>query len=202
MKKVDARGKLCPIPLIMTKKALLELADNENLEVILDNETTKSNVEHFLRDHKMELRTTQQGKEFIIHVNKTGSIQENVSVEEFCAIDSPRLNNYVITVKRNVMGNGSDELGQMLLKAAINTIPDIDKKPEKMIFFNSGIELTLNNSPVLESLKKIENMGIEILVCGTCLDYFNKKSELAVGRVSNMYDILDAMTKTDKVVFL
>ncbi|HDQ16359.1 MAG TPA: hypothetical protein ENN45_04805 [Bacteroidetes bacterium] len=71
-----------------------------------------------------------------------------------------------------------------------------------MIFFNSGIELTLKNSPVIESLQKIENMGIEILVCGTCLDYFQKKFELAVGRISNMYDILDTMTKAGKVVFL
>ncbi|HDQ16358.1 MAG TPA: hypothetical protein ENN45_04800 [Bacteroidetes bacterium] len=88
--------------------------------MILDNETSKSNVEHFLRDHKMQLRTTKQGNEFIIHVSKTGTIAENTSVEEFCANDSPRLSNYVITVKRNVIGNGLDELGQILLKAAIN----------------------------------------------------------------------------------
>ncbi len=202
MKTIDAKGTTCPIPLIMTKKAMSELGENELLEILLDNEISKKNVVHFLKEHKMSIIEEKQGNVFRLLVNKTGEIPEDTKVEEYCEINAEVLSNYVMTVKRNRMGDGADELGEILIKAAINTIPDMDIKPNKMIFFNSGILMTLNDSAVLESLKKLENLGIEILVCGTCLDYYQKKEELAVGRISNMYDILDSMSKASKVVFL
>jgi len=202
MKTIDAKGKSCPIPLIMTKKAMSELAENEHLEILLDNEISMKNVVHFLREHKMSIKEEKQGDVFRLIVSKTGEIPEDTKAEDYCEVQPMKLSDYVMTIKRNRMGDGSDELGEILIKAAINTIPDMDIKPNKMIFFNSGILMTLNDSAVLESLKKLENIGIEILVCGTCLDYYQKKDELGVGRISNMYDILDSMSKASKVVFL
>jgi selenium metabolism protein YedF len=125
-----------------------------------------------------------------------------INAEEYCEINTPKTGNYVMTIKRNRMGDGAEELGEILIKAAINTIPEMDVKPGKMIFLNSGIFMTLHESPVIESLKKIEQSGVEILVCGTCLDYYQKKNELGVGRISNMYDILESMSSADKVIFL
>jgi selenium metabolism protein YedF len=202
MKTVDARGQSCPIPLIMTKKAINSLSENEVLEILLDNEVSVKNVIHFLKEHKMPIHEERQGDIFRLLINKVEQIPEDTNVEEYCEIQQEVLSNYVMTIKRNRMGDGADELGEILIKAAINTIPDMDIKPNKMIFFNSGILMTLNDSAVLESLKKLENIGIEILVCGTCLDYYQKKDELGVGRISNMYDILDSMSKASKVVFL
>lgn len=202
MKTVDTKGKLCPVPLIMTKKALLELTENETLEILIDNETSLTNVSHFLNEYKMKVKTEKQGNVFRLLVNKTEDIPDNAPIEDFCNVDSPKLSNYVITVKRNRMGDGAEELGQILLKACINTIPDLDLKPKKIIFFNSGIFMCLNDSPVLDSLKKLESMGIDILVCGTCLDYYDKKNQLAAGRVSNMYDILNSMAEASKVIFV
>ncbi|HBX52060.1 MAG: hypothetical protein A2275_14970 [Bacteroidetes bacterium RIFOXYA12_FULL_35_11] len=201
MKTVDARGKLCPVPLIMTKKALAELAENESLQILLNNETSFQNVVRLLKEHKIEFATEKQDDIFTIFVRKAGIIPEETNVEDFCSIDSTKLSDYVLTVKRNRMGDGAEELGEILIKACINTLPDIDLKPKKIIFLNSGIFLALKDSPVIESLRKIENMGVTILVCGTCLDYYNKKGELGVGIVSNMYDILDSMTKASKVIF-
>ena len=201
MKTVDARGKLCPVPLIMTKKALAELAENESLQILLNNETSFQNVVRLLKEHKIEFATEKQDDIFTIFVRKAGIIPEETNVEDFCSIDSTKLSDYVLTVKRNRMGDGAEELGEILIKACINTLPDIDLKPKKIIFLNSGIFLALKDSPVIESLRKIENMGVTILVCGTCLYYYNKKGELGVGIVSNMYDILDSMTKASKVIF-
>ena len=201
MKTIDAKGKLCPVPLIMTKKALADLSNDEILEILIDNETSMSNVCHFLKEYNMQVKTEKQGNIFRLLVNKTGNIPDNAPVEDFCTINSPNLSNYVITVKRNRMGDGAEELGQILIKACINTIPELDSKPKKIIFLNSGIFMCLDDSPVLDSLKKLENMGIEILVCGTCLDYYKKKEQLAAGRVSNMYDILNSMAEASKVVF-
>jgi selenium metabolism protein YedF len=200
MRTVDAKGKLCPLPLIMTKKALTELQENESLDILLDNETSLSNVSHFLNEYKMQFIVEKQGKDITIHVNKTGIIPDNAKAEDFCVIPDNTNNNYIILIKSKYLGEGAEELGEILIKGFINTLPDIDNKPEKIIFLNSGIFLSLNDSPVLESLKKLENLGVEILICGTCLDYYKKKEQIGAGHISNMYDILDSLTKASKVI--
>lgn len=202
MKVIDVQGKSCPIPLIMTKKALSELVDNETLEIIIDNEISMKNVSHFLNEHKMKVHTEQHGNVFRLKVSKTGHIPEETNVEAYCSVDSNTLSNYVMVVKRDRMGDGAEELGQILIKAAINTISDLDLKPKKVIFFNSGIFMTLKDSPVIESIRKLEQIGIEMMICGTCLDYYGKKDELGAGRISNMYDILGSMSEAGKVIFL
>jgi hypothetical protein len=80
-------------------------------------------------------------------------------------------------------------------------LPEVDIKPTSLVFLNSGIVLTLIDSPVIDSLKKLEKIGVEILVCGTCLDYYQKKTELGVGKISNMYDILDRLSRSGNVVY-
>ncbi len=99
------------------------------------------------------------------------------------------------------MGDGAEELGTILIKAFINTLPEMDLKPKKLIFLNSGIYLAVKDSPVLDTLKKLEQSGIEIISCGTCLDYYKKKEELGVGSVSNMYVILESLSKASKVIY-
>jgi selenium metabolism protein YedF len=201
MKTIDAKGKLCPMPLIMTKKALVELTENESLEVIMDNETSVKNVTRYLKELGMKPIIEKKDSIFHVFVNKTGEVSENVKVEDFCTIDNDKLSDYIISFQKNKLGEGSDELGTILAKAFINTLPEIDVKPKKLIFLNSGIYLTLKDSPVIDTLKKLEEMGIEILVCGTCLDYFKKKEELGVGIVSNMYVILESLSKASKVIY-
>jgi len=88
-----------------------------------------------------------------------------------------------------------------LIKAFVNTLPEITLKPKTIVFLNSGIFLALKDSPVIDSLIKLEHLGVEILVCGTCLDYYQKKDDLGVGIVSNMYDILERFSKTGNVVY-
>jgi selenium metabolism protein YedF len=201
MKTIDAKGKLCPVPLIMTKKALGELNENETLEVIMDNETSVKNVSRYLEEMGMKPKIEKNGFIYHLFVNKTNDFKENVKVEEFCSIDNERLSDYVVSFQKNKLGEGSEELGTILAKAFINTLPEIDVKPKKLIFLNSGIYLTLKDSPVIDTLKKLEQMGIEILVCGTCLDYYKKKEELGVGIVSNMYVILESLSKASKVIY-
>jgi len=202
MKIIDAKGKLCPMPLIMTKKALSEINENEMLEVLIDNETSVKNVVRFLEENGIKVRTEKKGDVYHLVVNKTGEIPESVKAEDYCQTEnSSELSNYVIAFQKNKLGEGADELGTILMKAFVNTLPEIDVKPKKIIFLNSGIYLTLKDSPVIESLKKLEQMGIEILVCGTCLDYYKEKEELGVGIVSNMYVILETLSNASKVIY-
>jgi selenium metabolism protein YedF len=92
-------------------------------------------------------------------------------------------------------------LGTILIKAFINTLPETTATPKTIIFLNSGIFLALKDSPVLDSLIKLEQSGVEILTCGTCLDYYKKKEELGVGNISNMYDILERLSQAGNVIY-
>ena len=201
MKVVDARGELCPKPLIMTKKALVEIDENDSLEILIDNETSMKNVSRFLTDNGMEIKQELRGNVFHLFVGKTGEIPENAPVEEYCEVSFPSNKILVIAFQKELLGEGAEELGRILMKAFVNTLPEATKQPQSIVFLNSGIFLALKDSQVLDTLIKLEKNGVEILVCGTCLDYYKKKQELGVGKVSNMYDILERLTSASSVVY-
>jgi len=201
MKTVDAKGKLCPVPLILTKKALLELQPDEVLEVLIDNETSVKNVSRFLVDNGMKVQTEMKDAVFHLFVNKTGNITEDSKVEEYCQVESPAKSNVVVAIQRNRLGDGAEELGTILVKAFVNTLPEVTTKPKTIVFLNSGIFLALKDSVVIDSLKRLEADQVEILICGTCLDYYQQKQNLGVGKVSNMYDILERLTKASHVIY-
>ena len=201
MKTIDAKGKLCPVPLIMTKKVMLEAGENEDVLILVDNENSMKNVKRFLEDHDMPVTVKRDGNAWEISVNNTGTMQASAAAESYCQTVSDAGLDYLVAVQRDKLGDGDDELGKMLLKAFLNTLPETTNRPSVVVFMNAGIFMALNGSPVLESLKKLEAAGTEILVCGTCLEFYKKKDELAVGMVSNMYDILEHLSKAGSVLY-
>jgi selenium metabolism protein YedF len=201
MKTVDAKGQKCPMPLILTKRALIDMEPDETLEIFIDNEVSVQNVTRFLTEHRMKVNTENQGGIFRLTVNKTGVITEQTRAEDYCEMPRAEQRDYLVTFGKNIRGEGADEFGGRLIQLFINTLPDIDHKPQALIFLNTCIFLALKDSPVLEPLLKLQNEGTKILVCGTCLDFFQKKEELAVGVVSNMYEIMDLQSKAAKVLY-
>ena len=91
------------------------------------------------------------------------------------------------------MGNGDEELGKILIKSFIFTVSETSPYPKTLVFYNGGVKLTCEDSPVLEELKKLEDLGVEIISCGTCLDFLNLKESLRVGSISNMYTIYEKL---------
>jgi len=201
MRIVDARGQSCPIPLIMTKKALNQLPEGEALEILIDNETSAKNVSRFLEEHNMKPSAETEGKTIRLIIGQTAPIPTQTRAEDYCETPAPASVDFVIAFQKNTLGQGDDELGRLLIKGFINSLPEIDRKPSALVFLNSGIFLALQDSAVIESLSKLEKSGIKLLVCGTCLDYYHKKSELGVGVVSNMYEILDLLSQAPKVLY-
>ena len=114
--------------------------------------------------------------------------------------ECPLKNSSLIFFNSNCIGKDHSELGEALLKTFLHTLSKSDNKPNKLVFMNSGVKMVTGDSGALESLRSLEKQGVEVLACGTCLDYFNLKNEVAVGRISNMYDILDFMPAADKVI--
>jgi len=200
MKILDVKGKKCPMPLIETKKALKEINTDETLRILLDNETSVKNVSHYLEDNGISMDKSQRGDNWEIIVNKGEADLENTIPEAYCATPAEKDDSYVVVFTKDRIGEGSEELGEALVGAMLNSLLELDTPPKKLIFMNSGINIVLTGSIVLHSLKDLEAKGVEILVCGTCLDYFDKMEDLEVGRISNMYEIMESMTGVGKVI--
>ena len=98
------------------------------------------------------------------------------------------------------LGTGNRELGAILIKAFLNTLWDSDPKPRKIMFLNDGVRLTTEGSEVLETLELLEKDGVEILSCGTCLAYYDLTDHLKTGRISNMYETVNSLLTSDKVI--
>jgi selenium metabolism protein YedF len=198
---VDTKGQLCPKPLILTRKAIKEAAKGADIEVICGNDIAFKNVCSYLNDQKIEINTESDGNEFRIKFNTSADTVAPQITEEYCPVpEKNELSNTVITVKSNKMGEGDPELGEILIKAFINTISELDRLPSHVIFYNSGVKLTTQESGVTDALKELNNSGVKIIVCGTCVDFYDIKDKVEVGTISNMYTISDIMDKANKIV--
>ncbi len=203
-KSVDARGELCPKPLIMTKKALKGFSGE--LTVLLDNDTAYENVQRFLSDNGKSFSANKNNGEYMIRVNADGTPAENTRAEDYCPVpvnpsrDSSAQASYVIAFSSDRMGTGDDDLGRILIQGFCNTIKEADPLPGTLVFYNSGVKLAAEGSSVLPALKSLEESGIKLLVCGTCADYFEIKDRIGAGIISNMYDIMSAMTGAGHII--
>ena len=200
---VDARGMLCPKPLMLVKKTLDEVDVESRLVVLLDNEMAFANVMRFLNDHKTDPVSEQKGSEFTIQAEKKVLSTPGPDPADGCVPlpGSESGGPPVMVFTSNAMGQGSEELGRLLVQACINTLPEMDGGPETLVFYNSGIHLTTEDSAVLDSLRSLIDKGVRVLVCGTCVDYFQVKDKVRVGIISNMYEILDVLCAASRIIY-
>ncbi len=196
MKEIDCRGLPCPQPVINTKNALEEIAEGEALAVLVDNEAAVTNVSRFAEAQGHDVQVEESQGFWRILVTKKGGGYAVGAIT--CA--RPEGVRPVVVIDRKGMGQGDETLAQILMRAFLKTLKEASVKPEKIILYNQGVFLALEDSEVLEDLKHLESLGIQILVCGTCLDFFRVKERLQVGQVSNMYDIMEAMLTAGLVV--
>ncbi len=176
MKIVDARKLPCPQPLLLLKKALEE--GEKELEVIVDREDALQNVLRFSSSKGAFTTWSKEGEDYHIKIESKGEVCEVVLEEEMVKI----------FISSDRIGKGNDDLGLLLMKSFLNTLPEGRVLPAKILLMNTGILLACNEDTSL-SLKKLEEKGVEVLVCGTCLKFFDKEKELKVGKVSNMFEI-------------
>jgi len=191
---VDARGLGCPTPVIKTKKAL-EGIEQGNVLTIVDNEIAKNNVAKLAQSMNLECHIVEDGNEFYIDITK--SVSEQVQ-----SVDTGDLFDTAVLVTSQYFGSGDDDLGEILMKGYFYTLAESDLVPKAIMFLNGGVKLTVEGSPILKDLKALEAKGVEIISCGTCLDFFNLTSDLGVGGISNMYTIVEHMNNCKKVVRL
>ena len=189
MIKVNAIGEVCPKPVIMTKKALKEI-ESGVVEVSVDNQTSKENVEKMAKEMGHTFETKEEGNVFVITITKSGEKQENSSKEE----------NIVISIGSDKMGEGEDELGKILIKGFIYALTEAETLPKTVLLYNKGVLLASTFEDTVKDLKVLEERGVEILSCGTCANFYHVQEQIKVGTLTNMYTILERQMKATKVI--
>ena len=194
---VDARGLACPQPVIQTRKAMQQA---EQIVTLVDSETSMTNVSRMAEKAGWQVNVVPQGDEYRIELARS-EIRSQAAELPVGKAEAPS-GPLVLVVSSDIMGRGEAELGDILIRGFFHTLGEVEPLPQTILFFNSGVKLACQGSPVLDDLRALKAGGIEMLVCGTCLGYFEIKEELAVGQVSNMYDIAETMLRAGKVVNL
>lgn len=204
MIKVNAIGDACPIPVVKTKNAIKELNDPGTVEVLVDNEIAVQNLTKMAVQKGYEIQSQkleEQKYQVIMTVGEGGEgmeKQEDTAEETVCIPDSR--NHKIVVISSGRMGEGNDELGEVLMKGFIYALTQQDELPETILFYNGGAPFTCEGSPALEDLKQLEAQGVEILTCGTCLNYYGLSEKLKIGDVTNMYVITEKMMQADSII--
>ena len=199
MQLVDGRGLLCPQPLILTRKALKACQPGESLKIECDNQTAFQNIMTYLKDQLLVPTGTEAGGVFQIEVinqkNEKGEESGNFSLNPGICSSA-----YVVVMSSDKMGEGDPQLGAILMKGFLNALHEQPVLPTNLIFYNAGVKLTTVDSGVIASLLELEADGVEIFVCGTCLDFYDLKQQLGVGKISNMFTLTEIMSQTGHIV--
>lgn len=217
-KVVDARGLACPLPVVNAKKAVGEFKENGTLTVLVDNEIAVQNLQKFAAQRGLSASGEKKAeKEYEVTIQVSvdaGSAAAMVSSdaesavtrvseaeeEDVNCIPDSRKKGMAVVLSANVMGGGDEKLGKTLMKAFIFALTKQDVLPETVLCYNSGAYLTCEGSDSLEDFKVLGAEGVNIMTCGTCLDFYGIKETLAVGTVTNMYDIVETMERAKLII--
>lgn len=196
MKEIDARGLVCPEPVLQTK-AVIEKTNIDALKVIVDNEAAMENVCRFLEFNGYKILTDRQVDCFVI----TGKLKTMPGDRvEKPAVKESEEQKIMVMCATDQLGFGDDELGSKLMISFIKTLKEMGPELWRLVLVNNGVKMAVEGSEVLPVLQEYAKEGLQILVCGTCLTYFNLLEEKKVGETTNMLDIVTAMQLADKVI--
>ena len=211
-KTVDAKGLACPLPVVKAKEAVNSFKSEGILTVLVDNEIAVQNLQKFAAQKGLaavgqkkadkEYEVTMQVSSASLSALKNtaaASGEEEETEEESCSPDARR-KGMLVVLSANVMGNGDEKLGKSLMKAFVFALTKQDILPESILCYNSGAYLTCEGSDSLEDFKTLEAEGVNILTCGTCLDFYGIKDKLSVGGVTYMYDIVEKMEQAKTIL--
>jgi selenium metabolism protein YedF len=203
MIQVNAMGDACPIPVVKTKNAIRDLKGAGVVETLVDNEIAVRNLTKLAKHNGYDVKSEklEDNKFKVTMTVGEGAAMPEKQQKETCLVKPDAAQkNTVVVISSDKMGNGNDELGKLLLKGFIYALGQQDILPKTILFYNGGATVTCEESPSLDDLKSLQAQGVEILTCGTCLNFYGLTDKLKVGDVSNMYDITEKLTQADLIV--
>ena len=200
-KIVDCKGMACPLPVVNAKKAAEELKSGDVLTVLVDNEIAVQNLTRFAEHKGFAVSAEKKAdKEYAVIMTVAGAAAEESKDEEVACVMDSRRKGMLVVLSGNVMGTGDPKLGTSLMKAFVFALTKQDQLPDTILCYNTGASLTCEGADTLEDLKLLESEGVTILTCGTCLGFYGLKEKLAVGGVTNMYDIVERMENAAQII--
>lgn len=194
---VDARGQICPKPLIMTKRALDAAPLGAEIAILVDNDTSAQNVERYLSDNGMLPRIERDGDVTTLRVAKAASRHSDA---EPLGVLAPPAGSLVVLLAADVIGRGPPELGAVLMKGFLAALQELTPPPSRLVFYSSAVLLAVDGSPHVDAIRAIEARGVEVLICGTCADWYGKKADIHLGTVTNMLTILQTLAGAGKIL--
>jgi selenium metabolism protein YedF len=199
---VDARGLPCPQPVILTRNAM-RVADE--IVTLVSGADQVENVRRLAEKAGWQVTAERQADAYAVHLRKGAAAVAEPEItpdlEQSCALP-PTARAAVVVVPSEQMGRGEAELGGVLMRAFFHTLLEVQPLPRAVVFYNSGVKLVANDSPILEDLRALQSQGVELLVCGTCVNYYNLKERLGAGIISNMYAIAELLLSADHLITL
>ena len=197
---VNAVGEQCPIPVVKATKALGEMKEAGVLEVHVDNEIAVQNVTRLGTGKGFKVTSEKKGDKLFVVTMEVTSLPEAKAAEPEVACIPDVRGNTVVAIDTAAMGRGDDELGKTLMKGFIYALSQLEELPKTIIFYNGGATIPVEGSVSVEDLKSMEAQGVEILTCGTCLNFYGLTDKLVVGEIANMYGIVEKLSGAAKVI--
>lgn len=199
--KVDTRGKLCPLPLILFRKAVNEHTEDEQFEILTDNKISCANLLDFIHQQGYTYTETEvDTNTTLIKVTVSGNVGPKQEEKMGNAAPREAKDIRVLQLRSNVMGDGDEKLGELLILAYLNTVKELEELPTHIICYNSGVKLATKQHEASKALLALQEKGVEVMVCGTCVNYYNLMDDLALGKVSNMFTIAELLQSADHIV--
>jgi selenium metabolism protein YedF len=192
---LDFTGHACPLPVIRTKEAL-EAGPSQEFIVVVDNEAARDNVTRFAQSRGCSVAVAAVENCFHLTISPPAGKSGESCVFPVAAA-APQTT--VVVLASDRMGEGDPALGEVLMRAFFQSLVQMPV-PQKLLFYNRGVFLTLNDSPVLPELQGLQDLGVGLLVCGTCLDFYKLREQMSVGQVSNMFTILETQMQAGRII--
>ena len=192
---IDTKGKACPMPVMMAKEAIT--AGESEFTVLVDNTTAVGNLQRLAKNQGFDATVTEGEGVYSLAFVKNGNAPAPAAEAAAPAACGA---GYTVFVGRDIIGSGDRELGTNLMRMFFYTLAQSDDLPRSVLFMNAGVKLPTEDEQVIEHLKTLVEKGVEVQVCGTCLNFYGLSDKLAVGAVSNMYDIVSQMQAAAKVI--
>ena len=194
-KKLDCKGMACPLPVVTAKKAMEEFTEEGIVEVVVDNDTAVQNLLKLASKSNFAAASEKKSdEEFVVRIE----VKPDAGAEK--NENEKKSGPTTVVISSATMGSGDDELGKNLMKAFIFALTNVNPTPDNIIFYNGGAHLTVEGSASLEDLKNLEKAGVNIMTCGTCLNFYGIAEKLQGGQVSNMYDSAQTMADSGLVI--
>lgn len=204
--KLNCQGLACPQPVLKCKEIIQDKQPNRLL-IVVDNQATQVNVSRFLKKQAYQVLSVKENQGLITLTaesntrhRQTESAGPDIESNQQLPEANSQTDNQLVLITSDVMGHGDDDLGSKLMHNLIATLPEMGTALWRIILINGGVKLAIAGSPVLDKLKALEEEGISILVCGTCLDHFHLLEENQVGETTNMLDVVTSLQLASKVI--